>query len=259
MSVCQTDTVLFLQYSVLQGSPDHYDLSFNDSALAVGFQPLVGAELTDSTEVAISIPTTRLGQYRLTIRFYTATIGASECKGPELTVHFSLDMAGYVHRKWNDVVFVDNSDKNCEPNCEEDLTFVAWQWYRDGEILPGATGQYYYEQGGLNGIYYVEMTSTDGVVYRSCRYELRPAQALDNISESSLHLYPVPAIGGTEVRVEAEAAGQLLLYTSEGVCCGRYSSSDGHFLITAPAVPGIYLVRWTGSRSHCATRKLIVL
>lgn len=259
VSACQTDTTLLLTFRVLQGSPDHYDLDFNEEALAVGFQPIAGGEIVDDNEIAIPIPTTQIGQYGLRIRFYTATVGESECKGPEMEVRFSLDIAGYVHRKWNDVVFVDNSDKNCEPNCEEDLTFVAWQWYRDGVVLPGATGQYYYEQGGLNGFYYVEMTTEDGTVYRSCQYEIRPTQALDNVEESRLRIYPVPTFSGSELHVEAEEAGRLQLYTYEGTCCGDYRSQDGNYTLTAPAVPGIYLVRWIGSHQRCATRKLIVL
>ena len=258
VSVCQTDTVLLLQYHVLDGSPDHYDIAFNDSALAVGFMPLMGGQLTDSTEVAISIPTTKIGVYGLTIRFYTATVGESECKGPELHVHFSLDISGYVHRKWNDVVFVDNSDKNCEPNCEEDLTFVAWQWYKDDVLIPGATGQSYYEPGGLNGFYYVVMTATDGTIYRSCRYEMRPAQAIDNVQDESLRLYPVPAQAGSLLHIEAESAGYVEWFNLEGVCCYRQELTSATGSIRVPALGGLYLLRWIGDNHRVITRKLIV-
>lgn len=259
LSVCQTDTVFYLQYSVRVGTPDRYDLSFDDAAKAVGFTDIAGGELTDSTQITIAIPTTKLGSYVATVRFYTATVGESECKGVPIEVPFSLDMDGYVHRKWNDVVFVDNSDKNCEPNCEEDLTFVAWQWYKNDQPIEGATGQSYYESGGLNGYYQVVMTASDGTVYRSCRYEMRPAEAIDNVLDDRLRLYPVPATAGSLLYVEAESSGLIEWYNMEGVCCYRQPLTDSKGSVRVPAVGGLYLLRWTGDNRQVITRKLIVL
>jgi len=259
LSVCQTDTVFHLQYTVRVGAPNRYDLLFSEAARAVGFTDVEGAELTDSTAIAIAIPTTKLGSYSVTVRFYTATVGENACKGTPIEVPFSLDMDGYVHRKWNDVVFVDNSDKNCEPNCEEDLTFTAWQWYKNDQPIDGATGQSYYEPDGLNGYYQVVMTASDGTVYRSCRYEMRPAQALDNVLDGSLLLYPVPATAGGVLQVEAESAGLIEWYNPEGTCCYRQEMHSGKAGVRVPAMRGLYLLRWTGDNHRVVTRKLIVL
>lgn len=259
LSICQTDTVFHLQYTVRTGSPDRYDLSFSEAALAEGFTDIEGGELSDGAAITIPIPTRKQGSYAVTVRFYTATVGKSDCKGAAIEVPFTLDIDGYVHRKWNDVVFVDNSDKNCEPDCDEDLTFVAWQWYKNDEPIAGATGQSYYEPGGLNGYYQVVMTAADGTVYRSCRYEMRPAEALDNVLDDRLRLYPVPVTAGSLLHVEAESAGMVEWYNMEGVCCYRQALTDATGSLRVPAVGGLYLLRWIGDNRQVITRKLIVL
>ena len=48
------------------------------------------------------------------------------------------------------------------------MSFCSWQWYRNGNPIADANEQFYYEPGGLNGDYQVQMTAADGTVYRSC-------------------------------------------------------------------------------------------
>ncbi|MCQ2190901.1 MAG: hypothetical protein MJY63_04630 [Paludibacteraceae bacterium] len=44
---------------------------------------------------------------------------------------------------WNDVIAVDKTVVNT----------TTYQWYKDGELIPGATGQYYSDDNGLCGLY----------------------------------------------------------------------------------------------------------
>ena len=93
----------------------------------------------------------------------------------------------------------------------------------------GATEQSYYEPGGLNGAYQVLMTGTDGVLYRSCVYEIKPEEPSGTAAETE----------------QAEA-----YYTVDGRRCA------------APKAPGIYIF-YTGSpQATCGgmstTHKLIV-
>jgi hypothetical protein len=65
----------------------------------------------------------------------------------------------HVRQHWNDVLFFDNSSNN----------FVAWQWYKNGLILPGATLQHYSENGvSLNGQYYCVATDKNGNQQITC-------------------------------------------------------------------------------------------
>lgn len=261
-AVCQTDSFVYLQYDVTEGRPDHYRLEFDKTALAEGFQP-IDTLLPAGNTIPIPLPTTSLGDYKLSIQFYNATEGGNSCMGYIQEVGFSLALAGYVHRKWNDVLFVDNSDKNCEPDCEGDLTFTAYQWYKDGEAVEGAEGQYYYETGGLNGVYHVMLTATDGTIYRSCDYEMRPTTDLEDLPQAAaaltLSLYPVPALHGMPIAVKTPAAGNIMIYSIDGqeILTESILSAGTHTL-QAPRNNGIYLLRYQNPAGESINRKLIV-
>ena len=75
------------------------------------------------------------------------------------------------------MVYVDNSGMHTEG----ELTFVAYQWYRDGVMLSGETDQFLHEYPSLDGIYQVEMTTPDGTVYRSCLYAMYPRQGVEEV------------------------------------------------------------------------------
>ena len=261
VSACQTDTALIFSYKVIEGKPNAYDVTFSDNAKAAGFVSVKGATIPESNEIHVPVPSpAAYGKYDCTILFYTATNnGTAGCVSEEQKLSFSLYMDGFVHRKWNDVVFVDNSDKNCEPNCDEDLTFTAYQWYKDGELIPGATGQSYYEAGGLNGYYQVLMTASDGTIYRSCEYEMRPViEALDD-AQAPVRLYPIPVQSGAPINVNADEDGEIQMYNLQGACSSVVSVHEGRQAITAPAVPGMYLIRFVSENKQVFTRKMIVL
>ena len=175
--LCETADMLLIGYKLYSGAPDHWDITFSDSSKAAGFTDSLHSLLPDDGVIRVPVPPALpAGDYACTIVFYADASSSAECSAttPQ-TLTFSVAMDGFVHRKDNDVVFVDNSGKHSDDN----LTFVAYQWYKNGEPLEGGTGQFYYEYLGLNGFYYVVMTDADGRQYRSCEYEYRPTQDLD--------------------------------------------------------------------------------
>lgn len=172
VSVCETASTMRIAYTVTGGAPDHFDLTFSESAKEIGFRDSLDVEMPAARVIEIPVPTSMpIGKHSFTISFFAQTAESDECKrSEEMTIPFSIDLDGFVHRKENEVVFVDNSGKHND----EGLTFVSYQWYRNNEPLENATGQFYYEYNGLNGYYQVAMVGADGKEYRSCIYEYRP-------------------------------------------------------------------------------------
>lgn len=75
-----------------------------------------------------------------------------------------------VYRKWNDVLFVDNTGEQ----------FVSYQWYSDSVAISGATQQFYHLTDTVTPhIYYVEATMPNGRVRTSC------AQLFDQFQPSA--------------------------------------------------------------------------
>jgi hypothetical protein len=180
VSVCETAGMLAIECEILSGAPDRFDLTFPDSAHKAGLKDSINGIFPAEGVIEIPLPADiPLGSQSLTIVFYADQASSADCKtsNPQ-TLTFSVDMDGFVHRKDNDVLFVDNSGKHDEKG----LTFVSYQCYKNGEPIKGATNQYYYEYNGLNGYYQVIMTGTDGVEYRSCVYDMRPMEGIEELN-----------------------------------------------------------------------------
>ena len=167
-----------------------------------------------------------------------------------------VSLGGYVYSKYDRVVFVDNNPNNgALPGVTDKLEFVAYQWYKNGVKQDGQTGQYYHEDGReLNGVYYVMLTDTKGVRYRSCDVILPKETASSAPQRSSV--YPVPAAAGQPVTVEAE--GTVLVRSFAGEIIQRAEQVNGSTVINAPYIAGIYYVQITAPDGSVEMHKLIV-
>lgn len=88
-------------------------------------------------------------------------------------------VGGIVWAKWNDVVFVDNSDS----------LYVSYQWYKDSIAVAGATEQYYRDLEPTRGAYYVEIVLRDGKKIHTCELDFtdipRSADYINNVQKVS--------------------------------------------------------------------------
>ena len=177
VSVCQTSTHMTIAFTILSGTPNLFDLTFEHSAHEAGFRDSIGVILPSSGTIDVPLPSrVPLGEQTMTIVFYTDADVPESCRrSTPKKLTFSIDLDGYVRRKGEDILFVDNSGRHTH----DGLTFVAYQWYRDGEPLSDETDQFLYDYPSLNGIYHVEMTTEDGTTYCSCRYEMRPTMGVE--------------------------------------------------------------------------------
>ena len=111
-----------------------------------------------------------------------------------------------VYRKWNDLLFVDNGN----------LEFVAYQWYKNHNLLTGETRQYLYTQGvvleGDGNIYHVVAQRADGSQVISCEglfEEFTPSVSLNpgkkNIRRAALYTYSGDKVGEWTERPEHPA------------------------------------------------------
>lgn len=119
---------------------------------------------------------------------------------------FLVEMKG-----WGDVIAINNKDSLC----------VAYQWYRDGELLKGEVGQYYYEAGGLTpGKYTAKIFLSDSTLINTCPLQIDGLEKTKS-TEVSLRSYPIPARSGETLSVEVQnvddfSSGSLFIYDEKG-------------------------------------------
>ena len=121
-----------------------------------------------------------------------------------------------VDQRWDDVLVVNNN-----PDNNGGYKFTTYQWYKNGEMIEGATDQIYQEVGGLGGEYSVELDGirvSDGahVHFITC------GKYFD--ANSSIRVYPVPANTTQDVTVELNMTDEEL----EGAILDIYDVRGAH-------------------------------
>ena len=146
------DTMLTVTYSVVSGAPKTYSLHFDTPLMEdVENAPLEGNQFRIFLPAAVD--------QTVQVSFY-----AEEATGHcafEKQFSIGLNAGISIYRKWDDVLFVDNSTGD----------YVGYQWYCDGKAIPGATRQDYYTGAPLENdghSYYVMLTRADGTTDISC-------------------------------------------------------------------------------------------
>ena len=123
---------------------------------------------------------------------------------------------------WNDVVAIDNSK----------VKSTTYQWYKNGELIPGATGQYYYDKSGLCGYYMCEVDGglTAGPIY------------LD--FGKPLYMTAHGETGKIIANVVGSTTAKVLLMSVEGMIVdSRPASTEMTFTVK----PGIYVLVLDGT------------
>ena len=256
--LCQETGTLVINFERVSGQTNVFKVTYSpDLAAYVGAPGASGTITTQNTVILKNIPPIKNdGDFYLDLQLgYTDEEGAAGVCFSEphrMQLHFSI--GGYVHNKYDRVLFVDNNPfNNLIDSVTQKLRFVTYQWYRNGIKQEGKTGQYYHEDGRqLNGVYFVMMYDANGTPYRSCDVEIQPSAS--NAPRLGA-VYPVPVGAGEPLTVEAE--GSLRIYSFSGECVLQ-TEVAGITTLTAPRVTGLYQVQITAPDGTVGIHKLIV-
>lgn len=259
--ICETESTMQFEISTLAGVPNRYKLMFDDRAKAQGFVDVDYTAIPLDSVIVITKPAAaHAGTYKVFVQFMDAR-SQYGCESVVDTLVMSISVTGYLHAKWNDIIFVDNQEANEQPAPSESLKFTSYQWYRNGEKIEGATQQFYQQTGGLSGTYYVVLTTTEGLVYRSCDTTFVLAQT---VSDVRIKVYPVPARPHQTLMVELPfdelqlSAGYLEVFNSQGMKVYQTNQITEYTSMPAMVVQGVYLVRFTATDGQQYVSKFIV-
>ncbi|MDP4239535.1 MAG: putative Ig domain-containing protein, partial [Bacteroidota bacterium] len=161
IEACENTTVEF-GYSLLSGMPTQYKITFDALALAAGIQNVSYTDLStnsNSGTLTFAVPNgIPDGIYHGNLQFKDK-FGIESITYPfQFTINVSTS---YIIKKFDDVVLCDNSSKR----------FTAYQWFKNGVAIEGATNQFYCDPEGLTGLYSVELTTVDGQKLKTCQKE----------------------------------------------------------------------------------------
>lgn len=190
----------------------------------------------------------------------TVTLTAeNEATGCSATVELSVTVVSYVDSSdLHDIVAKKHEGRDYILIYPNPQATYKYQWYKDGEAIKGATGQYLYQEGGLdNGVYNVYLSfnaDAQGNLFGgafSGKYTVT--------APATISLCPNPAHANDEFRIINENGGEVTvsIYTLDGRLVHRQTVSGTNAALHLSLSPGLYLVKMNDIQNEY-NEKLIV-
>ena len=177
-------SVFLAENEVCPDITNHLTLTYADTDYMSGMQLLLLRNTQTVTSLSSDLPLPsvdltglRAGQYTL-----AAELRLPWCDAVRDTMHFSLNLPpAVVQAKWDNVLAVLNEQYN------GGYRFRSFQWYRDGQPLPGQTGSWLYlgAEPDNTGEYTVEAVLDDGTVVFICPFRFADRRPDSSDAESS--------------------------------------------------------------------------
>jgi len=252
ISLCQGDNnIVDIPVSVTSGKIVQYDLLFDPSLASKGFKDMRGMTLGDDNILKLDFSgNVWPGQYqaRLALRNYA-------CDSIVIPINFEIMYApdSVITQRWNDFLAVRKSAYNYYGG------FYDYQWYRDGQILPGETSsELYLPKDGLptTSKYQVTLTRTvDNVRIPTCDFIPSLEPYTTTITTIPSH---IKASAPQPVIVHCDEHASCQLYSSTGLLIKEFEIIGGEYSLDMPSNPGIYILRIVLDDSRVKTEKLMV-
>ncbi len=222
-----SEKTVTIDFKITQGEASEFKLSFpNDVISAVN-----GTIENGEGSIVITIPDNiESGVYAGKVVFVSANPEVYRPLESTITITATIPLRNAAVQLYTDMLIVDNHEG----------IYNAYQWYRNGEALPGATLLYYTEpKFDYNSLYTVKL-SGDGKEMMSCPVEwLSTAKAL----KPSIKVYPNPAKQGENFTLEIlnfdeDQNYDIVIFTANGTMVKKISNVEQKTSVTLPS--GVY-------------------
>lgn len=218
---CADDDEFNIIFDINAGQYDSLEIKFNTPELRDT------TLYNNETHIAIPYPVTVLpGHYMATLKFYQFCCGThTEVRDVDIRYRASI-----VEQKWNDVLTV------LAPKYNGGYEFTAFQWYKNGQPIPGETRSYLYQDLDFTADYYVVVTRPDGIQMATC-----PITPVYHEQQSD---YPTIVPANQMVRIRLDNPTKVYIYSALGQLVNSYSLTAGETVFQTPAQAGIYIIRY---------------
>ncbi len=163
-----------------------------------------------------------------------------------VTLTLTINPDATIVRKGSNMLLIDNSEGYFYSYSDSLYQAGgAYQWYQNGNIITGATKQYYYNENGLSGEYYCMVVTRTGYSYNS--------NSITIASTQSLNVYPAPVSAGESFSVDLKGFGDegldsetLEIYSVSGILIQKLNNVSESQTMNIQE-PGVYIIKATGS------------
>ena len=146
----------------------------------------------------------------------------------------------------------------------EDVHYVWYRWYRDGELVLEGPDKDSYSEGGsrLNGCYYLEVATNESLEYWVRSNEVCISNVgIDDVEEFNVTMAPNPVTHGGMVTLAVEAGNsdlqgsEIQVFDAQGRLVIKQKNTNS---FDADLASGVYMVRLTLNDGRSTVKRLIV-
>ena len=224
--VCADENQIRLPYTITSGTPNFFEVMINGQSFS---------QVKSNTDtIVLSRPTSiPAGTYTATITVRDSLVNCFST----IKAIFTIAQAEMMYRKWDDLIFIDNSDN----------LFTAYQWYENGIALSNETNQYLHTPNGLPGIYCCRMITTTSDTIYTCEKAFDDIPRSRDITYTTQNITVSPTYvrtrGSITIRQTADTELHITLYDATGKVISEHTQMNEEDCISAPYSEGIYFVR----------------
>lgn len=244
-TACQGDAGFDFIYHTLQGHAGYYSLWWKKPQLPSVERTAVPR--TDSI-IHIALPSDAVPD------MYHGAMAFEDTVQGDVVIPITLQLLynqEVITQRWNDVLAIRNSRYN------GGYEFVAFQWYKNGQMIDGATSSCLYEPQGLDitAEYTAAVTRTDQVILMICGFTPRfiPQDEKPDVPTLVEHAKPLNLIGRQEHSFDGTACWTSLVGRTVAEQIVRQGVG-----IVAPQQAGVYILNLYGSAPQKTTQVVVV-
>ena len=234
---CAGDNVICLDIHT-EGYIDYMHLMYSSEGQNAGLKDTIFS--SNNQELCINIRDVQVGKHTASLK---AFFHQEEVLNQDLLFTI-LYPSSIFEQQWNDVIAVLTEKYN------GGYQFTAFQWYKDGQMLPNETASYIHQPLSIGAEYSVLLTDANGMQLMSC-----PIVAID---QADISVYPTIVRVGESVKCHITDAAAILLYNSTGHILAEYQVDKGDFNIDMPHTSGIYMLRISTANNNVREVKILV-
>lgn len=244
--VCSGDSDFIIHHD-LAGNVDSYSILYDRDAKAAGFTDILNQ--TVNGEWTIPLPMNVYpGIYNAQVQVTGGSAtdcGVSNFVPIKIKVKYKAE--DVMAQKWNDVIALLNAKYNGGFN------FTAYQWYKNGEPIPGETSPYLYLRNEIlssDDAYSVLLTRDDGVILFTCDF-IPTYRVIQN---------SVPTLVNTSQIIPlsvVSSKGSATFWDINGLLHSTQMVDSENKQIQAPAQKGMYILNLVFD-DDCSQYKMVV-
>ncbi len=228
---CLDEDMIYVDYEVKNSELGMYHIEYDETAKEAGFTDLTNQPVSNN-ELLIPLPYgIQPGIYNAEIEVFSTEVCAGSKKIP-LKISVKYGANKLMAQKWNDVIALFNEDNN-----PDNLSYIDYQWYKNGQMLEGETKSYLYVANGQldpTSAYSVRLTQNDGTVFYTC----------DFYPEIKMDIRSVPTVMEPlqKISLTGFKQGVAVLWDVHGLLYSKQQISGNAESFQAPAEKGFYVL-----------------